>query len=208
MQVVQVALEVPDDIYKGVMNGSLNLMGMVKDGHNRIRKHIPKASITKSDKAVNHGEKNGILEVVREHKSVVIALSLGAAAVGGATCLYKNWKNKKIEEAEEMICGFHKALKLYLKASKKGKLNEKVVDNLLNSLNELENKKIGKDIEISIPASQLTELIYSIFTYTESLARANEIDIQVVKPKNGAKGSIESLKSYLEIQKKILEQVA
>lgn len=32
MPIVQVALDVPDDLYKDVLNGSLELLGMVKDG--------------------------------------------------------------------------------------------------------------------------------------------------------------------------------
>ena len=83
-----------------------------------------------------------------------------------------------------------------------------MVDNLLSALDELEEKKLGKDIELTIPASQLTELIFSIFTYTESLAKVNDYDVKVAKPKSGTKGNIVSLKSYLEIQKDILEKTA
>ena len=82
------------------------------------------------------------------------------------------------------------------------------MENLLAALDELEKKRWGKDIELTIPASQLNELIFSIFTYTESLAQANSFEIQIAKPRFGLRGNIESLKSYLEIQKQILESVA
>lgn len=69
-----------------------------------------------------------------------------------------------------------------MNASRKGNLNTKVVDNLLKSIEELEEKKLGKDIELTIPAAHLAELINSIFTYTESLAKANEFKAKVKKP--------------------------
>lgn len=45
MPIVQVPLDIPDDIYKDLLNGSLNLFGLVKDNQHRIRRHIPKAKL-------------------------------------------------------------------------------------------------------------------------------------------------------------------
>ena len=139
---------------------------------------------------------------------MAIGVAVVAAAAGAGAYAFHSIKERKKEAAEERVVGFQKALKEYLKASKKGKLNAKVVDNLLNALEELELKKLGKDIELTIPASQLTALIFSIFTYTQSLAEANSFDVEISKPKAGTKGNIISLKSYLEIQKQILESAA
>ena len=207
MPIVQVPLDVPDDIYMGVLNGSLELLGMVKDGQHKVRKHIPRAKLPKADKAAKV-KKAGVWQVIKEHKAVAIGIGAVAAVAGVGAYVYHDWKDSKRQAAEERIAGFQKALKDYLKASKKGKLNAKVVDNLLNALDDLEKKKLGKDVELTIPASQLTALIYSIFTYTETLAKANEYDVKIAKPKNGTQGSITSLKSYLEIQKEILENAA
>ncbi len=207
MPIVQVSLDVPDDIYRGVVNGSLELLGMVKDGQHKVRKHIPRAKLSKSDKAAKV-KGTGVWKAVKEHKAVAIGVGAVVAVAGVGTYAYNSWKNSKKQAAEERMAGFQKALKEYLKASKKGRLNAKVVDNLLNALDALEKKKLGKDVELTIPASQLTSLIYSIFTYTETLAKANEYEVKIAKPQNGTQGSITSLKSYLEIQKQILENVA
>ena len=51
MPIVQVSLDVPDDIYKGVLNGSFELLGMVKDGQHKVRKHILRAKLPKADKS-------------------------------------------------------------------------------------------------------------------------------------------------------------
>ena len=207
MPIVQVPLDVPDDIYVGVLNGSLELLGLVKDSQHKVRKHIPKAKLPKTDKATKV-KKVGAWQLIKEHKVIAIGVGAAVAVVGVGAYAYNSWKDSKRQADEERIAGFQKALKEYLKASKKGKLNAKVVDNLLNALDDLEKKKLGKDVELTIPASQLTALIYSIFTYTETLAKANDYEVKIAKPKNGTQGSITSLKSYLEIQKQILENVA
>lgn len=207
MPTIQVLLDVPDDIYNKTLNGSLNIWGMVKDGNNRIRKHIPISKFTKTDKAPKI-KNEAVLQFVKNNKLVLAGTLLAAAATGAGIYAYNIIKERKTETTEEKIGYFQKALKEYLKASKKGKLNTKVVDDLLSALNKLEEKKLGKDIELTIPASQFTELIFSIFTYTESLAKANDYDVKVSKPKSGTNGNIVSLKSYLEIQKDILEKTA
>lgn len=204
MPIVQVPLDIPDDIYKDLLSGSLELLGLVKDNQHRIRKHIPKAKLVKSDEI----KKVEFLQVIKQHKVVVVCVAAVTMTAGIGAYVYHSCKERKIDVAEEKVSSFQKALKEYLKVSKKGKLNTRVVENLLASLDELEKKKLGKDIELTIPASQLNELIFSIFTYTESLAQANSFEIKIAKPKFGSKGSIESLKSYLEIQKQILESAA
>lgn len=204
MPIVQVPLDIPDDIYKDLLNGSLELLGLVKDNQNRIRKHIPKAKLIKSDEI----KKVEFMQVIKQHKVAAVCVAAATTIAGVGAYVYYNWKERKIDVAEEKVSSFQKALKEYLKASKKGKLNTRVVENLLVVLDELEKKKLGKDIELTIPASQLNELIFSIFTYTESLAQANSFEIEIEKPKCRLKGNIESLKSYLEIQKLILESAA
>ena len=206
MPIVQVPLDVPEEIYRDVLKGKLEILGMAKDAHHKVRKHIPRAKIEKADKAPEI--KNGVLQVIKDHKVVVVVVGVVAAVAGVGTYAYQNWKENKREETEKRIEDFRKALQEYLNASRTGNLNTKVVDDLLKSLDELEEKKLGKDIELTIPAAQLAELINSIFTYTESLAKANEFKAKVKKPKSGTNGSIVSLKSYLEIQKQILESVA
>ncbi len=204
MPIVQVPLDIPDDIYKDLLNGSLELLGLVKDNQNRIRRHIPKAKLVKS----NEIRKGGFLQVIKQHKVAVVCVAAATTITGVGVYAYHNWKERKIDVAEEKVSSFRKALKEYLKASKKGKLNTRVVENLLAALDELEKKRWGKDIELTIPASQLNELLFSIFAYTESLAQANSFEIQIAKPRFGLRGNIESLKSYLEIQKQILESAA
>ena len=204
---VQVELDVPKEIYKGVCDGTLSLMGLAKDSKSRVRKHIPKAKIAKVDEVAKRTT-GSILQVLKENKVVAISVAVGTAVLGAGVYAIHSIKERKKELAEERIEGFQKALKDYLAASKKGKLNAKVVNKLLAELEELENNRFGKDIELTIPTSQLTALIFSIFSYTQMLANANSYEVNIDKPKKGTKGNIVSLKSYLEIQKQILEKTA
>ena len=177
---------------------------MVKDKNNGVRKHIPRAKISKADSSTKV-KNNGVWQIIKENKKIFVGVSAIAVVAGAGSYIFSSWKSKRKEEAEERTSKFKRALKNYIKATKKERLNAKVIDELLIALNELEGKKIGKDIELTISASQLTTLIFSIFTYTEKLAEANSYTVSISKPKKGTKGNIVSLKSYLEIQKEILE---
>lgn len=84
-------------------------------------------------------------------------------------------KEKKAEALEECITIFQNALKAYLKATKAGAINKKVVENLLEALEEVRNSKTGDAVMLSIPATQLNELINSIFDYTRQLDDANAL---------------------------------
>lgn len=41
MVVIPINVCVPDDIYDDVLNGSLELYSLVKDGEHKVRKHLP-----------------------------------------------------------------------------------------------------------------------------------------------------------------------
>ena len=208
MKVAQVSLAVPDDIYVGLMNGTLNIAaGVVRDNNGVIRKHLPKvANVAKENKAIRAAANNGVMQIAKNFKVVAIGVGAAAAIGGGVAYLVHSSKAKKIEQKEESVAKFQKALKAYLKAAKGGNINAKVIDNLLTALQEIENSKAGDAVILSIPASQLNDLINSIFDYTRRLAEANSFsEVPVKAPKRGSKNSIINLQNYLEIQKQIIE---
>lgn len=192
MTEVPIRLNMPDNIYKGMMDGSLTICGVAKDSNNIIRKHIPTVNMTKKEK---------IFQIMKKNKNLIIIGGIGS----GSLYVYNRWKKQKIREVQKDI---NESINEYLKASRDGKLNIKVIEKLLTALDKLDEKKSGRDIELTISVSQFTELIFSIFTYTEALAKVNDYDVKVDRPKLGMEGNIVSLKSYLEIQKNILEKTA
>lgn len=209
MKLAQVTLVVPDDIYADVMKGTLEIAGLVKDNNHVIRKHLPRVADTvQNSSVVKKVKKANVLQVVKNNKGVAIGIGVVVAVGTGVVYAVHSIKEKKNEKAEESVTSFQRALKEYFKATKKGKLNARVVDALLDALEELEKSKVGDSVMLSIPASQLNELINSIFDYTKRLAEANAIDMQVKAPKLGDKNSIANLQNYLKIQKQIIEKVA
>ena len=207
MPLVQVQIDIPDDIYKEILNGSLDLLGMVKDRQNKVRKHIPKAELIKTHKEAKNKHFD-ISRSVKKHKAVVIGVGVVTTLVGVGAYTYHTWKVHKKAAVEESFADFQKSLTEYLKASKNGELNAEVVDNILNALDVLENKEFEGNMRLMISSSQLTALISIIFAYTELLAKANSFDAKILKPQSDMKGKIESLKSYLKIQKQILQSAA
>lgn len=209
MKLAQVTLAVPDDIYADVIAGTLEIGGLVKDNKNIIRKHlqrvanaVPRKNTAQTVKKVN------VMQIVKSNKGVAIGIGVAVAVVGGVAYAVHSVKERKAEQVEAYVADFQKSLKLYLKATKNGKINAKVVENLLDVLKEIEKCKVSETVMLVIPASQLNELINSIFDYTKRLAIANTQEIQVNAPKRGTKNSISNLQSYLEIQKQIICNVA
>jgi len=209
MKLAQVTLAVPDDIYADVMNGTLEIAGLVKDNNHIIRKHLPRvADKVQNNEVAKKVKKANLLKVVKNNKGVAIGVGIAAAVGTGALYVIHSIREKKSERLEKSVADFQKALKDYLKATKNGKLNAKVVDVLLDVLTELQKNNGGDCVMLLIPASQLNELINSIFDYTQRLVEANAIDMQVKSPEYGNGNSIANLQSYLKIQKQIMEKAA
>jgi hypothetical protein len=209
MKLAQVTLVVPDDIYANVIEGILEIEGLVKDNKHIIRKHLPRvADAVPKNSAAQKVKKIKIMQVVKNNKVMAIGIGIAAAAGGGIAYVIHSIKARKTEQLEECVTGFRKSLKAYLKATKDGKINAKVVDDLLEALKEIEKCKAGENVMLEIPASQLNELINGIFDYTKRLAEANTLEIKLDDPKRGTKNSISNLQSYLEIQKQIIINAA
>lgn len=209
MKLTQVTLAVPDDIYADVMNGTLEIAGLVKDNNHIIRKHLPRvADKVQKNEVAKKVKKANLLKVVKNNKGVAIGVGIAAAVGTGTLYVIHSIREKKSERLEKSVSDFQKALKDYLKATKNGKLNAKVVDALLDVLTELQKNNGGDCVMLIIPASQLNELINSIFDYTQRLIEANAIDMQVKSPEYGNGNSIANLQSYLKIQKQIMEKAA
>jgi hypothetical protein len=91
MPVVNVNLVLDEATYKGVMDGALELYGMVKDQKHCVRKHLP----TVFDSAKEGASK--AIDIVRNHKKELLIVG-GLVIVGGAvigTVSYFTQKEKR-----------------------------------------------------------------------------------------------------------------
>lgn len=189
MVVVPVNVCVPDDIYKDILNGTLELYGLVKDGKYKIRKHLPTVK-----NAAETGVKKAV-EIIKEHKGIsiivgsVVAVGTGVAIT--ASCISYNKKKKD-------IVFFNKCLESYYSSIKDGSLNNEIIDNLIYSLDVLGEKKIA----IKMSPNKLSAIVFSIFDYTNKLAKANNQEVKLSKPKKT--DNLVDIRDYLEIQKNII----
>lgn len=193
MVVVPINVCVPDDIYKDILNGTLELSGLVKDENHKIKKHLPTVQ-----NAVETGAQKA-LEIIKEHKgaSIVIGsiLAVGTGVAVTVSCVSNSKKKKDIKF-------FNECLENYYSSIKNGTLNNEIIDHLIHSLEILQEKKAT----IKISPNKLSAIVFSIFDYTNKLAEANNQRIILSKPKN--KDNIISIKEYLEMQKNIISNVS
>lgn len=194
MAIVQVALDVPDDIYREVLNGTIEIMGLAKDQNHRIRKHIP--TIIQAGK---DGTKTAI-EVIKEHKGAAILVG-GLVALGvGATTTIAVLKKERNKKNNQIIIT---ALNNYIEKAKSGNISADVINNLISVLNE--NNSSGNNINID--EKQLFDLVNCIYHYTLSLANANHYSVNLSSPKKH-ENSIINLTEYLNAQKSIIDNAS
>lgn len=189
MVVVPINVCVPDDIYDDILNGSLELYGLVKDGEHKVRKHLP---------TIKNAAENGVkkaAEVIKEHKNasivVGVALAVGTGVAVTVSCVSYGKKKKD-------ITFFNECLESYYTSIKEGTLNDEIIDKLIYSLDILEEKKIS----VKMSPSKLSAIVFSVFDYTNKLAEANNQKVKISKPKK--KDNIIDIREYLKIQKDII----
>lgn len=189
MAVVPVNVCVPDDIYEDILNGTLELYGLVKDSEHKIRKHLPTVK-----NAAETGAKKAF-EIIKAHKgaSIVVGsvIAVGTGVAITSSCISYSKKKKD-------IVFFNECLESYYTSIKEGTLNNEIIDNLIHSLDVLEEKRIS----IKMSPNKLSAIIFSVFDYTNKLAEANNQKVKLSKPKN--KDNLIEIRKYLEIQKDII----
>lgn len=200
MPVVNVNLVLDDATYKDVMDGALELCGMVKDQKHRIRKHLP----TVLDSAKEGAAK--AIDIVRNHKKELLIVG-GIVIVGGVvvgTVSYFTQKEKRLAKKQ-----FGKSLQIYLDAAQNGTLTVDILDALISDLEVVSKLHKGEEIPLNISAKNLTALLDSIYEYTQQFAQANNVNVYDIRaPKRFKKNTILDLQRYLKVQKEILTKAA
>jgi hypothetical protein len=201
MPIVPIYLNIDERTYAAVKAGALELCGMAKDTDTkRVAKHIPAVA-----DAAKEGASKAI-DFVRTHKKetfLIGGIIVVGGTVAGTVSYVMHRKQCKLNE------NFGNALQIYLDSARDGTLNLEILNNLINSIEAIENNTPKKDISLNIPVAQLSELIYCIFDYTVRMATANNFNAKAINcPKYFNKKTSDDLKYYLNIQKQIFEQAA
>lgn len=193
MVVVPVNVCVPDELYADILNGTLEIYGLVKDNEHKIRKHLPTIK-----NATEAGVKKAF-EVIKEHKEVsIVALSVLAFGTCAAVTIsyITNKQNKK------NVASFNKNLEAYYSSIKEGTLSNEVIDNLIESLDMLNEQKAT----IKMSPNKLSAIIFSISDYTNKLAEANNQTVELFNPRKN--DNLIDIRDYLQIQKDIISQAS
>lgn len=200
--IVQVNLEIPDKIRKGLTEGIYERNGGIvrKAINKQIVAHLDEVNINDTDEIKN--------QALAKLKNSQVAIGLAGALIlaGSASLIYINKKEKekkKIKIQEEFNHSFNK----YMENAKKGKLSEEIVEDFKNKLIEFENilsNNVEFDEELKQNLNILTELIQ---IYTSQFARVNKFDVEIKQKKNNeVKDNIILLKDYLNIQENIFKK--
>ena len=201
MPVLQTAYYIDDELYKKVLSGELQQFGTVLRSGGKFVKFLdevpmPKQSKKVAQKAVKK-QGSAVFQVVKEHKAVAIGVGVAAAAGGAVAYAFQSKKEEKARQKEKDIRAFEKAMKSYLGAIQKGKLSVRIINNLMESIETLENNK-----NIKLSKGELNVFVDMIYNYTLNLANDNGFDLRQIK-KPSSKKNIVDLQRYLDVQKQI-----
>ena len=201
MPVLQTSYYIDDELYKKVLSGELQQFGTVLRNSGKIVKLLDEVPMPKQSKQVAKKavKKQGstVWQVVKEHKAVAIGVGAVVAVGGAITYAVQSKKEEKELQKEKDIKVFEKAMKSYLGAIQKGKLSLKIINNLMESIETLENNK-----SIKLSKGELNVFVDMIYNYTLTLANDNGFDLKQIK-KPSSKKNIVDLQRYLDVQKQI-----
>ena len=221
MTVIDVALEVPDELYTGLLTGDLVCRGgVVRDAAGKIVAHLDEVLVVDGSSeeaaatvaALSKQNKNLVTkgaDLTRQNKAILIGIGVASALVvaGGAITYAVNSKKRALQKTKTAQIGesFNTSMMNYLDSIKAGKLS---INALSDIINQLETIKINIDegtLNLELSHNQLDSLVAMIKDYTERLAEANGYTLPE-PPASAASdetAKLVLLKHYLDEQRRI-----
>ena len=201
----QVVYEIPDVIQAGLQSGILVQYGnIVRDLSGHIVKHLKMVPLKKeAAKTALTKIKDFAKSVIKNPKLLLAALALIGVIIGIIRLINKFAKKGKNVEVPESVVIFNENLKKYLEALENGENNLEVLDNLIESIEKIQDEDISQIVETNIV--DFTKLLKSIKKYTDDFAKANNY----VYNKNKYKANnIIDFNNCLKLQKQIIKKVS
>lgn len=207
MAVVQDVYDIPVDILTKILTGEYRRIGSVVRyavGPNKgqIVKHLKPIDLKSAEDTQNMGVK--IFRFVKQHKKEAIIVATGAIVTGGSAWIYNKVKNRE----PKVVKAFRVALKTYIDAIRKGKMDIEKINTLMIALEEVKKHKDYESIGIQLTTEELEVLVGRIYDYTIKLAKDNSVELtedEMYVSKEVNKGAIINLQTYLKAQKRIFE---
>ncbi|MBE6643572.1 MAG: hypothetical protein E7615_07960 [Ruminococcaceae bacterium] len=206
MTIVQDAFYIPDDIATGLATGLYKRFGSIiryatgpKNGRIVMNLDSVKPKAVKQATGIS----SKVFKFVQDNKKAVGIAAIGTAIVGATVLGYYKWKNHE----PKVLTEFRAALKTYIDAIRKGKMDINKINTLINALEALKKHTDYEKITVQLTADELEVLVSRIYEYTVKLAKDNSVELSD-KDLKQSKGVILNLESYLKAQKKIFKAAA
>ena len=204
MAIQQIAYEIPNDLALGIAKGLYKRFGgVIRNAENgEIVKHLREVPVPEK----RAGSK--ALQAAKNHPVVAIGIGLAVVAGTAMTACFLNRKEERKfkKNSPKCVVAFDGALKKYLRAVRKGALEEKDIDDLLMSIEEIKTFGDDEHITLDLSSGELKQLANMIYDYTRKLAKANSVKLERFKSR--CHDPIVDLENYLKVQKRIFNEVA
>ena len=197
MHVIQPQIIVPDNIYKDVVAGKIDIMGLAKNVDNhQVVKHL-KTLNNNLDTLNNNNSKSDTAAIA----AGVVAIVALATLVTGITIKFVNKaKQKKVDE-------FKRYLNNYIQAVNEQRLTIETIDELITAIDKLK-RSVRKKIVVEFSTDELSALIECLCNHTKTLAQANNVKIDDNISSDETSDVIIRLRDNLVYQKQVFAQAA
>ncbi len=179
--------------------------GIVRYAHGpkkgQIVKHLKLIDLEASEQI--QGVSAKMLEFAKDNKKalIIVGVTVGVVAVGAG--VYHKVNNRE----PETVTKFRTVLKEYIDAIRTANLDLDVINNLINSIEELKVHKNYEKIKIQISTEELDLLVNRIYGYTMKLAKDNFVEL-TDEDQGTSDSAVINLQNYLSTQKRIFETVS
>jgi len=169
MTIVQDAFYIPDDIATGLATGLYKRFGSIiryatgpKNGRIVMNLDSVKPKAVKQATGIS----SKVFKFVQDNKKAVGIAAIGTAIVGATVLGYYKWKNHE----PKVLTEFRAALKTYIDAIRKGKMDINKINTLINALEALKKHTDYEKITVQLTADELEVLVSRIYEYTVNKA--------------------------------------
>lgn len=217
MPIIQVPIYFPEEIAKGLIDGSLEVGGLVirngvGSGKGRIVKHVPIAG-DKVAKVAKESMQLGV-KAAQANPVAAIGLGIGVAVLGTAGALVtkeakrkKKRRHGKSNYVPPEIRSFWKAVNEYKRAGDRGEMSEAEINNVIKALDDIDNSEHRYYLWSKLSAKNVYDVFRTMQDYTQRLAKANGVAISDIGESEGRSTcNVIDLRPILKEQKKIFEK--
>ena len=215
--VVQVVnFEIPVEVYASLASGDLvRYGGVVRDLEGHIVKHLEEVlspdSEEAAERAIAAAKKLTNKIDLTDPRLLAGAIVIGVATIGGTLYfLTRKPKSPAKPKLPEWVVDYNASLTAYLKAVQDGTLDAEIVDRLICHLEALKEHEADGQVILDFSTEQAEQLVNLVVGYTRELAKANSVDLNEIEDQssNPEQASVIDMRHYLEVQRRIFNDVA